>query len=126
MKQVFYLRHAEARHRAGQAVKDAPDGYRVCVEPEPRSLEASAKFHAICDELAGHPWAGKPRDASEWKVLLVSGHTAATKHAVEMVPGLENEFVNIRESTAHMNKQRMGSLLEYAQAYTASLGVREE
>ncbi len=121
MKQVFYLRHLEARRRAEQAVREAPDGYRVCVEPEKRSLEASAKFHAICNELSGRKWAGKPRDATAWKTLLVSGHTAASGHPVEMVPGLENEFCNVRESTAVMSKERMSSLLEYAQAFVANL-----
>jgi hypothetical protein len=121
MKQVFYMRSAEARFRAEQAVREAQEGYRVCVEPPKRSLEASAKFHALCNELSGRVWAGKPRDATAWKVLLVSGHTAATKQSVEVVPGLENEFVNIRESTAHMSKERMSSLLEYTQAFVAQL-----
>jgi hypothetical protein len=124
MKQVFFLRHLEARRRAEQAVREAPEGYRVCVEPPKRSLEASAKFHALCNELSGRVWAGKPRDATAWKVLLVSGHTAATKQGVEVVPGLENEFVNIRESTAQMSKERMSSLLEYTQAFVAQLGEK--
>ena len=115
------MRHLEARRRAEQAVREAPEGYRVSIEPEKRSLEASAKFHAICNELSGRVWAGKPRDSMAWKVLLVSGHTAATKQSVEVVPGLENEFVNIRESTAIMSKERMSSLLEYAQAFVANL-----
>jgi len=121
MKQVFYLRHPEARRRAEQAVREAPEGYRVSIEPEKRSLEASAKFHALCNELSGRKWAGKARDATEWKILLVSGHTKATKREVELVPGLEGEFLNIRESTAVMSKERMSSLLEYAQAFVANL-----
>jgi hypothetical protein len=124
VKQVFYMKSLEARRRAEQAVREAQEGYRVCVEPPKRSLEASAKFHAICGDLSGRPWAGKPRDATEWKVLLVSGHTAATKHGVELVPGLEGEFLNIRESTAHMSKERMSSLLEYTQAFVAQLGEK--
>jgi hypothetical protein len=34
-----------------------------------------------------------------------------------MVPGLEGEFVNLRESTAQMGIKRMISLIEYSQAY---------
>jgi len=96
------------------------------VREKTRSNEASAKFHAICGdfERSRVPWAGKPRSAVEWKVLLISGHAVATKQGAEMVPGLENEFVNIRESSARMGVARMASLIEYSQAMAAHLGVR--
>jgi hypothetical protein len=109
------------RANALAAVAAAPDGWRVKVEPPKRSLDQNAKFHAICADLARAkvPWAGKPRDAEEWKALLVSGHAVATKHGGEVVPGLEGEFVSIRESTASMTKARSSSLIEYAQAFAA-------
>lgn len=116
---VYRLAHDEARRRALAAVAAAPEGYIVKVMPPTRSLEQNALFHAICSELAGCEWAGKPRSAAEWKVLLVSGHAIATKEGSEIVPGLENEFVNVRESTAAMSKKRSASLIEYAQAFTA-------
>jgi hypothetical protein len=124
-KRLFILAHAEARRRAVVAVCDAPEGYRVTVEPPKRSLEQNAKFHAICTDLAaaGAVWAGRPRNADEWKVLLVSGHAVATKEGAEIVPGLEGEFVNIRESTAHMTKRRGNSLIEYALAFCAQNGI---
>ena len=77
------------------------------------------KFHAICSDLASSKiqWAGKNRTAAEWKVLLVSGHAVATKEGSEIVPGLESEFVNIRESTALMSKKRGSSLIEYSIAF---------
>ncbi|WP_421566017.1 recombination protein NinB [Ochrobactrum sp. EDr1-4] len=48
----------------------------------------------------------KPRKPEEWKVLLVSGHSVATKQQAEIVPGLEGEFINICESTARMSVER--------------------
>ena len=36
-----------------------------------------------------------------------------------MVPGLESEFVNVRESSAHMSIARMTSLIEYIHAWMA-------
>lgn len=99
-------------------------GHRITlsVEEERRSLPQNAKFHALCRdlELARVEWAGKPRCADEWKLLLISGHTVATKAQSEVVPGLEREFVILRESTAHMDKARMSSLIEYAEAFVAS------
>ncbi len=95
------------------------------VRPENRSLDQNAHFHALCGDLAasGLPWAGKPRKAEEWKVLLVSGHSIATKQGSDMVPGIEGEFVNLRESTARMSRARASSLIEYTLAFCAEHGV---
>lgn len=117
----FILAHDEARRRAVAYVAEAPVGHVVTVAEPTRSLEMNAKFHAICGELAGREWAGKPRSAQQWKVLLVSGHAVATKDAADIVPGLEGEFINLRESTALMSVRRSSSLIEYAQAYIYNL-----
>ena len=124
-RRMFVLAHAQARSRAVEAVRAAPDGYVVRVGPPTRSLEQNARFHAICSDLArsGLPWAGSPRTAAQWKVLLVSGHAIATHEGSEVVPGIESEFVNIRESTALMSKSRGSSLIEYALAFCAAHGV---
>lgn len=121
MKQTFTLAHDVARQRAIQAVKDAPDGHVVIIKPPTRNLEQNAKFHALCSDLAalGVTWAGKPRSAQEWKILLISGHAMATGEGSEVLPGLEGEFVNVRESSALMSKKRGSSLIEYAQAFLA-------
>lgn len=119
----FILAHDEARRRAVAAVANAPAGYAVVIKKPTRSLEQNDKFHALCRDLAGTEWAGKPRDAAQWKVLLVSGHAEATKEGHDMVPGLEGEFVNLRESTAQMSKSRGSSLIEYAQAFVQDRAI---
>ena len=120
-KAIFRLVHAEARRRAVECVSRAPDGHSVTVAPPNRNSDQNAKFHAICSDIAksGIEWAGKQRTADQWKVLLVSGHAVATKSGSEMVPGIEGEFVNVRESTALMSKARGSSLIEYAVAFAA-------
>lgn len=97
----------------------------LVIREERRSLDQNAHFHALCTDLAKSQltWAGKRRTATEWKVLLVSGHAMATKEGVEMVPGLEGEFLNIRESTARMSVKRAASLIEYTLAFCADHGV---
>lgn len=104
---------------------NAPDGFRVEVKEPKRTDGQNERFHAICGDFAKSrvPWAGKPRTAVQWKVLLVSGHATATKEGAEMLPGLEGEYVNIRESTALMSIKRGASLIEYATAMAAHLGV---
>lgn len=95
------------------------------VRPESRSLDQNAHFHALCGDIArsGIEWFGKPRKADEWKVLLVSGHAKATKQEADVVPGLEGELVNLRESTARMSRQRASSLIEYTLAFCAEHDV---
>ena len=128
MKQLFILSHDLARQRALDAVRSAPEGFAVSVSAPRRSGDQNAIFHALCGDIAkaGVEWMGKPRSAETWKVLLVSGHAVATKEGAEIVPGLEGEFVNIRESTAAMSKSRGSSLIEYTMAFCAAHGVHQE
>jgi NinB protein len=128
VKRIFFLTHSEARKRALAFVAEARDGMVVEVRDPTRSGEQNAKFHAICSDLAdsGLEWAGKPRTAAQWKVLLVSGHAMATQEGSEVLPGLEGEFVNLRESTALMSKSRGSSLIEYAMAFCAMNDIETE
>ena len=125
-KRIFVLAHETARRRCQEAVWDAPEGHRVTLAAPTRTSDQNAKFHALVSDIAksGHQWLGKPRDAAQWKVLLVSGHAVATKEGSEIVPGLEGEFVNLRESTAMMTKRRGASLIEYVQAFCAMNGIK--
>lgn len=118
---TFYLVHDQARSNALEYVRESEPGSVVRVGPPIRNLEQNAKFHAICRDLARSQlkWAGKRRNLHEWKALLVSGHSMATEQGGEVIPGIEGEFVAIRESTSTMSKKRSSSLIEYAQAFCA-------
>ena len=123
---TFVMAHEIARNRALDAVKNAPEGWQVIVKPATRTTEQNAKFHALCSDIAKSwmKWAGKERTAAQWKVLLVSGHAIATSEGAEIVPGLENEFVNLRESTALMSKKRGASLIEYTLAFCTANSIK--
>lgn len=121
----FILRSPQIVRNAVEAVINAPEGWTVTVSPPKRSLDQNAHFHALCHDIAksGMEWAGKKRTESDWKALLVSAHSVATKDHGEVIPGLEGEFVSIRESTASMSKARASSLIEYTIAFAVSNGV---
>lgn len=125
MKRLFVIRDEHTRRNAISEIARAPIGYAVRLSEPTRNLEQNARFHAICHDLEKSElqWAGKRRKQDQWKVLLVSGHAVATKDQAEIVPGLEGEFVNIRESTALMSIKRSSSLIDYAQAFCAMHGV---
>ena len=89
-----------------------------------RSLEQNSKFHAICGDFEKKAtYMGRQLTLVQWKVLFISGHAMATGLGADLVPGLEGEFVNIRESSAQMSVKRMASLIEYVIAYAAETGV---
>lgn len=125
-KKIFRFVHEQARRLAAEFCMIAPDGWIARFSENTRTLDQNAKFHAICGDIAksGIKFAGKKRTDTQWKVLLVSGHSVATNESAEIIPGLENEFVNIRESTALMSVKRGASLIEYSLAWCATNGVR--
>lgn len=124
MKQLFVLAHDLARQRAVQAVQNAPEGWAVRITEPTRTLEQNAKLHAIFSDVAQQEkYIGRELTATQWKTLFISGHAVATGLGADMVPGLENEFVNIRESSANMSVARMSSLIEYTTAWGSQQGV---
>lgn len=116
MKRILTV---HSRPRAHADIDQAPDGDVAEVRPATRNSDQNAKFHAICGDIAksGTLWAGKRRSPDQWKVLMVSGHAVATKEGADMLPGLEGEFVNLRESTALMSVKRSASLITYTLAF---------
>lgn len=101
-------------------------GHRLTVEirPETRSSKQNRLLHALFADVSRQAeWMGKRRTQAEWKVLFVSGHSVATKAGADIVPGLEGEWCNIRESTARMSKARLASLIEYVTAWAVQNGV---
>ena len=108
-----------------ESILSADTGDVVKISPATRNLEQNAKFHAICSDIARQAkFASKQLGINEWKVLLVSGHAIATGQGANVLPGLEGEFVNIRESTASMSVKRLSSLIEYALAWGSQNGVQ--
>ncbi len=128
---VLRLHNAQQAHQAiqqawGHAKAWLMGGHRLILEvrPETRSDQQNRLLHALFADIARQAeWAGKKRTAEQWKVLFVSGHAVATKQGAEMVPGLEGEYLNLRESTARMSKARMASLLEYVISWAIDHGV---
>ncbi len=124
-RQTFILVNDKVRANAKNAVASAPADFVVTLAPRTRTNDQNAMFHAICGDIAksGFKFAGKARPAKVWKVLLISAHAAATDEGNEVVPGLEGEFVNIRESSALMSVRRAASLITYTLAFCDTNGI---
>lgn len=124
-KQTFILINDRVRQNALAAFHHAEEGAVVTIGPKSRSLDQNAKLHAILTDVARSPieWAGRRRTMEEWKAIMISGHSVATGHGGEVIPGLEGEFVAIRESSASMSVARAASLITYLLAFCDMNGV---
>lgn len=123
-KQFFIIAHDTARQRAASAVMSAPEGFIVEIKEPNRSLEQNAKLHAMLTDVSRQvEYMGKKRGVEFWKGLFVSGWQIATGQKPEIVPGLEGEFINIRESTATMGVKKLSDLIEYIIPWAVDKGV---
>jgi hypothetical protein len=123
-KRVFRITPTNRRHVAEQ-VANLPEGFVIKAGPPTRSLEQNAMLHAMFGELAKQGrYIGRQLTAQQWKTLMISGHAMATGLGADVIPGVEGEFVNIRESSASMSVARMTSLIEYIHAWAAENNVQ--
>lgn len=98
---------------------------QISVGKPRRTDDHSARFHAMCGEVAKQAqFMGRKLTKDQWKVLFISGHAMATGLQADIVPGLEGEFVNIREKTSTMTSSRISSLIEYVSAWCAENDIR--
>lgn len=129
MKQTIFLRGKLQQQEAINSILASPlDTDRpvtIRITDYKRNLDQNAKFHALLADIAAQvQWCGKWLRPEQWKVLLISGHAVATKQEAEVVPGLEGEYVNIRESSAEMSVKRMSSLIEYTMCFCVDKNVK--
>lgn len=124
-QRTYWLARKGHRAAALDAITRAPDETLVVVKPPTRTLAQNSLLHAMLTEIvaSGHEYAGCRRTLDEWKVIFVSAHAVATNRPSELVEGLEGEAVMLRESTAMMSRDRLGSLVDYMAAWCAQHGI---
>ncbi len=124
----YIIRSHDIAARAACAVNDLPVNpehpYVVSIGEETRSSAQNRKVHAVIGDIARScEFMDEARTMEQWKILLVSAHYIATGNDANVMPGLEGEFVTLRESTARMTKGRMISLIEYCYAWGSQHGA---
>ena len=129
MKQTIFLRSKQQQQSAINTILASPldndKPVTIRITDYKRNLDQNARLHAMLGDIARQvKWCGKTLKPEQWKVLLISGHAVATKQPADIVPGIEGEFVNIRESRAEMRVGRMASLIAYVMAWATGQGVR--
>lgn len=120
---IFIMSHDEARRRAIEAVRTAPEGYAVKITDPKRNLEQNAALWALLQDIADQvEWYGKHLSPEDWKTLL----TAGLKRENRVERGLDGGFVILGSSTSAMSKREFSELLEFSHAFAAEHGVNHE
>lgn len=118
MKRVYIMAHTEARQRAMQAVKDAPEGFAVTVSEPTRNLNQNAAqwpiLQAFADQLQW-PINGRMEwlTPDEWKDVLTC---AFKRETVRVAMGLDGGMVMLGSRTSEFSKSRFGEWLEFLHA----------
>lgn len=127
MKRTFVLSHEEARRRAIDCVRTAPEGYTVTVAEPTRTLEQNAAMWPILtafSEQLRWPVNGKMvrLEPDDWKDIL----TAAFTGEARIAEGLNGGHVFLGARTSKMSKATFGAWLEFLHATAAERGVNLE
>ena len=125
MKQTYRLVHAEARRRALEGVRGAPEGWVVTVAEPSRSLEQNAAQWPILQAFSNQlqwPVNGRMETLSpdEFKDVLSA---AFNQETVRLAMGLSGGVVMLGARTSQMSKARFSEWLEFLHAVAADRGV---
>jgi hypothetical protein len=95
------------------------------LKPQTRNLPQNAKLHAMLGEIASQKeWAGKKRDTDTWKRLMVAAWCRAKGEAIEFLPAIDGQGVDIVfKRTSELDKAECAELIEFVYAWAAQSGV---
>lgn len=125
-RQRFVLAHDQARALATDAVRRAPGGMVVEIKPPARSLDQSARFHAMLTDIvkSGFTHEGRRFDVEDLKTMFVSAWLIETGRRSDVVKGFAGEPVQLRRSTTTFSKEEMGELMDLVEAFAAQHFIR--
>lgn len=98
--------------------------YVVEVKALTRTDQQNKLLHSMFGDLESQAkWNGEHLTLEQWKLLMISAHTIATKEPAKLTIGIEGEVVNLRERSSRMSVARLNSLIEYIAAWGTNAGV---
>ena len=124
-KKPFILANPIARNNCLEAVRTAPDGFKVVISEPSRSLDQNAAqwpiLQAFSEQLTW-PINGVmvKMDADDWKDILTA---AFKKETVRIAQGLDGGMVMLGMRTSKMSKKEFSEYLEFLHATATLRGV---
>lgn len=125
MKQPFILAHPEARRRAIEAVRTAPDGYAVTVGEPNRSLEQNSAQWPILQAFAEQlRWpingAMVHMTPDDWKDVLTASFRG---EQALLSQTLDGRVVMLGQRTREFGTREFSDWLDFLHATAAARGV---
>jgi hypothetical protein len=101
----------------------APDGFVVTVSKPRRSGPQNDLLHALLTEVAAtQQWAGSKWPLETWKRLLTGAWMRAEGKSLQMLPALDGQGIEvIYQRTSELSKSECSSLIDYIQAWLATI-----
>jgi hypothetical protein len=117
--------HPEARQRAIEAVRTAPDGHAVKIAPATRSLSQNAALWPLLEAFSQQlKWPVNGQmvclDPEEWKDVLSA---AFRQETARLAMGLNGGVVMLGLRTSKMNKKEFSDFLEFIHSVAAERQV---
>lgn len=132
-KRSFVLgAHPEARQRAIEAVRSAPDGACVKIGPAVKKREQEEKYHAMIGDIARQvEYAGRKWDADDMKRLLVDEFSEEMRqagtplhHDSRVVPSFDGRrIVQLGIQTRQFRVAEASAFIEYLFAFGSNHSV---
>lgn len=124
-KRIFFLSHTEARERAARCVAEAPDGWRVTVEPPRRNGDQNALLWVLLTKFSEQlVWPVNGRMVNlkpdEWKDILSAAYR---KESQRVAMGVDGGMVMLGMRTSQMSKREFAEFLEFVLSVAADRGV---
>lgn len=116
------LANSALRTKAMEAVKRAPEGYRVTFEAPKRSDPQNRRMWAMLGEVSQQvEYYGEKLSPEAWKDIF----TASLKKELKVVPSLDGKgIVQIGLRTSKMSKGEMADLIALIEMYGATHDVK--
>jgi len=122
IKQLYILAHSQARARAKEAIDKAPDGFRVEIREQKRSLEQNDRLHAMIDEVAAQTdWHGQKLNKDDWKLLFLN----ALDSEMRIIPNWNGDGVlPLGRKTSRLSVNQCRDLITIVEVFGAQRGVK--
>jgi len=120
-KQYFVMSHEKARENALNAVRNAPEGFSVVVEPPKRSGEQNKLIHSALTDLGrrmGWKFGGVDVDLDSLKIIFMVAFRRINNIAgSRFVIGLDGHPVDLGVKTSKLTKKECSEFIEMINAY---------
>ena len=121
----YRLVHKSARQLASEFCLSAPDGTVVRFSEPTRNLDQNARFWATLTDISTQvQWHVDGRmqylPPEDWKAIISAGLAKSQRVAA----GIDGGFVMLGSRTSKMTVKEMASLIEFAQFFGDSHGVK--